>query len=94
MSLYKKAYDIFSAHYLGYAMIGVLTSSCLGAGAAMLALQKGHGFWEMFQVGLLVIVCMIFNATILSDRKHSIVFNWGLASVVCSSVLLIMHILF
>ncbi len=94
MSLYNKLFELFREKYLMYAMIGVLVSSCLGGAASMLALQKGHGFWEMFQVGLLVCVCMGFNATILSDRKRKIIFNWGILSVTVSILIMIIHLVF
>lgn len=93
MSLYKKIYDLFCEEYLMYAMIGVLISSCLGAGASMLVLHQGHGFAEMFQVALLVTVCMGFNATILSDRKRKLIFNWLIASVITSLVILLIHLI-
>lgn len=92
MELYNKLFEVFKKHYLMYAMIGVLVSSCLGAAAAMLTLHKGHGFLEMFQVGLLVAVCMVFNATILSDRKQKTVYNTFLISCAVSLVIISIHI--
>lgn len=93
MSLYQKCFEVFRKQYLMYAMLGVLVSSCLGAGAAMLALHNGHGFFQMAQVAILVAVCMGFNATILSDRKTKIVFNWFLISAVVSFLFLALHLL-
>ncbi len=93
MSLYNKAYKVFSHNYLGYAMIGILISSCCGAGAAMLTLHQGHGFIQMFQIALLVAFCMGFNATILSNRKPKVVFNWGLMSIFVGIIILLIHLL-
>lgn len=93
MELYNKGLKIFREHYLMYAMIGVLVSSCLGAAAAMLALHTGHGFWQMAQVGLLVAVCMWFNATILSDQKRELIYKSFLASCVVSLLLIAFHII-
>lgn len=94
MSIYKKTYAIFEKEYLMYAMIGVLVSSGLGAAAAMIILHQGHGLFNMIQVGLLVAVCMGYNATILADQKPKIVFNWGILSVVTSIILLFLHLIF
>ncbi len=93
MELYNKGFDVFQKHYLMYAMIGVLVSSCMGAAASMLALHTGHGPWQMFQVGLLVAVCMGFNATILSDRKRKVVYNAFLISCALSLLIVIFHII-
>lgn len=92
MELYNRGFDAFQKHYLMYAMIGVLVSSCLGAAGSMLALHSGHGAWQMFQVGLLVVGCMGFNATILSDRKRRIVYNTFLISCVLSLLIIILHL--
>lgn len=94
MELYNKGFEVFQKHYLMYAMIGVLVSSCLGAAGSMLALHTGHGFWQMLQVGVLVAVCMGFNATILSDRKRQLVFNAFLVSCALSILIILFHILF
>jgi len=47
----------------------------------------------MFQVGLLVAVCMGFNATILSDRKRKVVYNAFLISCALSLLIVIFHII-
>lgn len=75
-----------------YASFGVLLSSGLGAGAAMLALHKGHSFWEMFQVFILVVVCSAYNATILTNRSPKTVFKWGIASLTVSMIILIINL--
>lgn len=93
MSLYNKYYEKFEKEYLMYAMIGVLVSSALGAAAAMLALYDGHGFIQMFQVGLLVAVCMGFNATILANRGAKTVYNWLLISCMASILILTIHLI-
>lgn len=93
MNVYHKLFEIFQKHYLMYAMIGVLASSSLGAAAAMAALHKGHGFLEMFQVGLLVAVAMWFNATILADRKRKTVYNAFILSIAVSFLILLIHLI-
>lgn len=92
MSLYNKLYKTFEEKTLMYSMIGVLVSSSMGGAAAMLALYQGHGFAEMFQVGLLVAVCMGFNATILSDRSPKTIFTWLAISLAVSIVILAIHL--
>jgi len=93
MSLYKKMYSDFKEQYLMYACAGIIVSSCLGGAAAMAALTHGHGFWEMFQVGLLVAVCMGYNATVLANLNRKTVFTWLTVSVVVSILLLLFHLI-
>lgn len=93
MSFYEKLYVDFKHDYFMYACMGIILSSCLGAAAAMMALMQGHGFVEMSQLFLLVVVCMGFNATVLANMKTKIVFNWLAVSLVVSTLIIIFHLI-
>lgn len=93
MGLYNKLFSVFEKDYLLYAMIGVLISSCLGAGASMLALNYGEGTFAIIQVIFLVAAAMIYNASILANMPAKTVFNWGLASVFVSTVVLLIYLM-
>lgn len=93
MSYYKKMFTDFENMYYIHATLGIVLSSCLGAGAAMMVLMRGHGFLEMFQLFLLVSVCMGFNATVLADLKPKIVFNTLLISLLVSVLTIILHLI-
>lgn len=85
-------YADFEHEYLMHATLGIILSSCLGAGAAMMVLMTGHGFSEMFQVFLLTAVCMGFNTTVLAGLKPKIVFNSLMISLVVSALIIIYHL--
>lgn len=93
MSFYKKMFADFEEMYYMHATLGIILSSCLGAGAAMLVLVTGHGFSQMVQVFLLTAVCMGFNTTVLAGLKPKIVFNSLLISLALSTILIIYHVI-
>lgn len=78
--------------YLGYATVAIILSSCLGSAAAMVILMNGHGFIQMFQLFLVVVVCMGYNSTVLANLRPKYVFNALVISVVVSTVLLLVNV--
>lgn len=86
-------YADFENEYLMHATLGIILSSCLGAGAAMMVLMTGHGFSQMAQVFLLTAVCMGFNTTVLASLKPKIVFNSLMISLVVSALTIIYHLI-
>jgi len=93
MSVYKKVFIDFEKMYYAHATLGIILSSCLGGGAAMLILMSGHGFIEMFQLFLVTSVCMGFNTTVLACLKPKIVFNNLILSVLVSLFFISYHII-
>jgi hypothetical protein len=92
MKLYKTLLADFEEMSLGYSAIGIIASSCLGSVAAMLILMNGHTFIEMFQLFIVVAVCMAFNTVILAQFKAKIVFNTLLLSLAISSIFILINI--
>ncbi|MBZ9728092.1 hypothetical protein LB467_00180 [Salegentibacter sp. JZCK2] len=92
MKLYKTLLADFEEMSLGYSAIGIIASSCLGSVAAMLILMNGHTFVEMFQLFIVVVVCMGFNTVILAQFKPKIVFNALLLSLAISSIFILINI--
>jgi|AntDeeMinimDraft_5_1070356.scaffolds.fasta_scaffold00272_16 hypothetical protein len=93
MSFYSKIYSDFKTEYLMHATLGIILSSCLGAAAAMMVLMNGNGFLEMFQLFILVVVCMGFNATVLANLNTKVIFNWLLVSLLASVATIILHLI-
>lgn len=94
MSFYEKSLSEFSKDFYAGATTGILVSSCLGSIAAMFILMKGHGVFNMIELGLVVVVCMWFNASVLAQLKPKFVFNSLLISLLISTLLLIFNFIF
>ena len=94
MSTYQKYVDSYARGYIGFNTIAVLFQSCFGSAAAMVVLQNGVSPSQMLQLFFVVILCMGFNAGVLSQQKPKVVFNLLLASVFINAVILITNTLF
>ncbi len=92
MRLYNTLYKDFEELYVGYSAVAIILSSCLGAAAAMVILMNGHDFLQMFQLFLVVAVCMLYMVTVLAQLKPKFVFNTLLLSLFVSTVLLLINV--
>lgn len=93
MRLYQKQLSEFTRDFYAGASTGIIVSSCLGSIAAMLVLMNGHGVKEMIQLGLIVVVCMWFNASVLAQLKPKFVFNSLIISILVSTTFILLNIL-
>jgi len=93
MKIYQRLLADFNELYLGYASIGIIASSCIGSVAAMLILMNGHTFINMFELFLVVSVCMGFNATVLAQMSHKFVFNSLIISIFTSLFFIVINII-
>ncbi|APG59128.1 hypothetical protein [Christiangramia salexigens] len=91
MSNYQKQLSEFTRDYFAGATTGIILSTGLGSIAAMFILMNGHGIYEMIQLGIIVVVCMWYNASVLAQLKPKFVFNSLIVSVTVSLVLLILN---
>ena len=92
MKLYKALYEDFESLFLGYSAVAVILSSCLGSAAAMVILMNGHDVVQMFQLFLVVAVCMTYNAAVLAQMKPKFVFNTLLLSLSVSTIILLLNV--
>ena len=92
MRLYNTLYRDFEELFVGYSALAIILSSCLGSAAAMVVLMNGHSFIQMFQLFLVVMVCMAYNAAVLSQMKPKFVFNALILSLLTSSLLLAINV--
>ncbi len=93
MSFYQKQLSEFTRDFYAGASTGIIVSSCMGSIAAMLVLMNGHGLKEMIQLGLIVVVCMWFNASVLAQLKAKFVFNSLIISLLVSTTFILINIL-
>ncbi|SHF75607.1 hypothetical protein SAMN05444483_102277 [Salegentibacter echinorum] len=92
MKLYKNILSDFEKMSLGHSTIGIIASSCLGSVAAMFILESGHSFLYMFELFLVVSVCMGFNAVVLLQLRPKIILNTLILSLVVSTIFILLNI--
>lgn len=92
MRLYNTLYKDFNELFVGYSAVAIILSSCLGSAAAMVILMNGHDFLQMFQLFLVVAVCLTYNAAIFAQMKPKFVFNTLILSLATSALLLIINV--
>lgn len=92
MRLYNTLYKDFEELYVGYSAVAIILSTCLGAAAAMVILMNGHDLLQMFQLFVVVAVCMTYMVTVLAQLKAKFVFNTLILSLVVSTVLLLLNV--
>ncbi len=92
MTIYQKQLSEFKRDYFAGATTGILVSSCLGSVAAMLVLMNGNTLVDMIQLGLIVVVCMWYNASVLAQLKPKFVFNSLITSILLSTSFILINI--
>jgi hypothetical protein len=93
MELYRKGLFEFKKNMSGYAAIFIIAQSCLGSVAALYILVNGVAPLQMFQLFLITIACMGFNAAVLAQQKPKVVFNLFIISILLSTAVLILNLL-
>ncbi|SNZ00872.1 hypothetical protein [Flagellimonas pacifica] len=93
MELYHKGLSEFEKNMSGYAAIFIIAQSCLGSVAALYILIGGVSPLQMFQLFLVTIACMGFNAAVLSQQKPKVVFNLFIGSILLSTIVLVLNLL-
>lgn len=93
MTVYQKQLSEFKQDYYAAISTGIIVSSCLGSIAAMLILMNGHSLTDMIQLGLIVVVCMWYNASVLAQLKAKFVFNSLITSILVSTTFILINIL-
>lgn len=90
-SLYSKINTDWKQNFTGYSALGIILSTCLGSVAAMSILQNGVGTSQMIQLFIIVIICNLHNATILTVQKPKVVLNFLIISVIISVLISILN---
>lgn len=90
---YSKLLEEFKNFYWGYATLGIIAQSCLGSIAAMCIFQNGNDFGQMVQLTIVVMLCMIVNGSILAQLKPKMVLNLLIASIVASTLFIIINLI-
>ena len=91
MTLYNKTLTDFNNNFIGFATLIVIGQSCLGSAAAMNILRNGTSLVQMFQLGIIVLICMLVNTSILAQMKHKVIFDLTILSVILSISLIFIN---
>ena len=91
MTLYNKTLTDFNNNFIGFATLIIIGQSCLGSAAAMNILRNGTSLVQMFQLGIIVLICMLVNTSILAQMKHKVIFNLTILSVILSISLIFIN---
>lgn len=83
-TLYQNIEKDWNDNFIGYSAMAIILSTCVGSVAIMTSVMQGNGFFQMFQVFLVVCACSIHNASILTVQKPSLVLKLLIASVLIS----------
>jgi len=82
----------FKSNFLTYIPLSIILQSCIGSAAAMYILVKADiNDFPFFQLGLCVIVSMIYNASIMAQLRKKIVFNLLIVSLVVNILLIVIN---
>ena len=94
MSYYQRSLDGYTRGFIGFNTLAVLFQSCWGSVAAMTVLQNGASPRQMVQLFFVVILCMVFNGSVLAQQKPKVVFNLLLASVFINLIIMLLNIFY
>lgn len=92
MTLYQKTLGDFQQSYVGFAAFVIIGQSCLGGAAAMYILENGATFFQMIQLGLVVITCTFVNVGILAQLSPKTVFNMTIFSAALSLLMIVLNV--
>lgn len=91
--MYQSYLEEYEKGIIGYSPIAIIGQSCLGSVAAMFVLMNGNSAIQMMQLFIVTILCMLYNAAILSQQKAKISFNLLILSIVASVLLVVLNLI-
>jgi hypothetical protein len=77
---------------MGYSTLAIIGQSCLGSAAVMFLLMDGVSGFQSFQLYLVTIFCLFYNAAVFSQQKAKVSFNLLIMSILVSLIILIINI--
>lgn len=87
MNIYNNLLENFKSTYMMMIPLTVILQSCIGSIVALYAMKANSPYF-ILQMGLCIVVTMIYNASILAQMKPYIVFNLLIVSLVTNISLL------
>lgn len=93
MNLYESTFQEYKAGVMGYSALAIIVQSGIGSIAVMLVNMSGNSLLEACQFMLIAILCMFYNASVLSQQKPRLTFNFLLISIIASVLMIIFKVL-
>lgn len=93
-ALYTKISTDWNENFIGYSVLAIILSTCLGSIAIMTTMMNGNDFAQMTQVFFVVAACSAHNASILTVQKPNLVLNLLIISVLISLLTISVGLLF
>lgn len=90
--MYSKLLKDFKQMYMAYIPLMIILSSCLGSVAAMYILMQERSILQIIELSVCVIICMVFNASILAQIKPKFILNLLIVSLFINSLLSIINL--
>lgn len=94
MTLYQKTLADFQENYLGYIPLLIIGQSCIGSAAVIYIMQNDSSPFQMVELGIIVLVCMLANVSVLSQQTPKFVFNFTLFTVMLCTAMIILNTIF
>lgn len=94
MNFYNKSLKDFNQDYILYIPLSIIFQSCVGSIAAMYILinSKVSEFY-LLELSLCVVVTMAYNAAIMAQLKHKLIFNLLILSLVVNVILFAINVM-
>lgn len=93
MKYYKRFLYEYEKGLMGYSTLAIIGQSCLGSVAVMFLLMNGISIFQSFQLFLVTIMCLFYNAAILSQQKANLSFNLLIGSTLVSLIVIIINLI-
>lgn len=88
MKIYNNILRDFQSSYMMMIPLSIIVQSCLGS-AATLYISVNKGPMMLFQLGLCIMVTMLYNAAILAQLKTKLIFNLLILSILINTLLIV-----
>ena len=94
LNLYKELNKEYAESSFGYGAMSIIGQSCLGSASVMLILMNKDLYtpFKLSEVFLVIIFCMAFNASVLSQQKNKYQVNILILSVIISLVFIVLNL--
>ncbi|MBW1298925.1 hypothetical protein [Aquimarina litoralis] len=92
--LYVKFSKDWQDHFMMYAALSIIVSTCLGGIAVFTIFQNGSRMLQFAELLMVVTLCTGLLASILTVQKPKIVFHTLLGSLIICSLITIINLLF
>ena len=89
MTTFAKLEKDFTENVMGYSVLGIILSTCLGSIAIYQILKFGNGFLNMALVMLCVTICSMHNAAILTVQKPILIYRLLTASIIINGLIIL-----